>query len=528
VVSDESTLTAGPLDTLTGTAGLPLVPALTIVWHPHLDRIGQVAPLTNLLEADIAHLSRDQPIFLSPGANTGQALVHRGISHESILDIAFVRGTFELRRAQLRTEVEVDGESLSEPRRVSSEDLRRGLIITVARRFVLCLHSIRYPITRSPTLGLLGTSDGIEDVRRSLTGAADHDMPVLLRGESGTGKELAARALHDAGPRAKAPFVAVNMALLLRERAAAELFGYKKGAFTGATADLPGHFRAAQGGTIFLDEIGLTSVDVQPMLLRVLDDREVLPLGAPRPTKIDVRIVAATDAKLERAVAEGRFEPSLYNRLNNAFNIHLPPIRERREDIGILLLHFLKSEFRDAGALQRLQDPDPAVRPWLSARDVAAVARSSLPANARSLHGLARHLVGKAPAQAGVDTHAVVSDFLSREGLSTPSGGPASTGPEPVPFAPTQESADAAAKAQLIAALEKTNWNRLQAARALGVARSTFYLWLAKYPDVDRLVKIELADLLGELTACEGNVERLATKLGISPALLLRRLASKR
>ena len=521
-MADESTLTLGPLDTLTGQAGLPLVPALTIVWHPHLDRIGQIAPLTNLLEADVAHLSRDQPLFLSPGASTGEALAHRGISHESVLDLAFVRGAFELRRAQPRTEVEIDGQMLTEPRPVSSEDLHRGLIITVARRFVFCLHSVHFPITRSPTIGLLGTSDGIEDVRRSITRAADHDMPVLLRGESGTGKELAARALHDAGPRAGAPFVAVNMALLLRERAAAELFGHKKGAFTGATSDLPGHFRAASGGTIFLDEIGLTSVDVQPMLLRVLDDREVLPLGASRPTKIDVRIVAATDAKLEKAVAEGRFEPALYNRLNNALNISLPPMRERREDIGTILLHFLKAAFPDAGALQRIQDPAPTGRPWLSARDVAAIARSPLPANARSLQGLVRHLLGKAPPQAGTDTHAFVSDFLTRDGLSITTGAAVS---EARPSTPNQESAEL--KAQLMAALEKTNWNRLQAAKALGVARSTFYLWLAKYSDLEHLAKIDLPDLLGQLAACEGNIERLAIQLGTSPALLARRLAGK-
>ena len=197
---------------------------------------------------------------------------------------------------------------LTEPRRISSEDLRKGLIITVARRFVFCLHSVHFPITRSPTLGLLGTSDGIEDVRRSITRAADHDMPVLLRGESGTGKELAARALHDAGPRAgdrswRSTWLCCFGSAPLRSSSPQE------GRLHRGDRRPPGHFRAANGGTIFLDEIGLTSVDAQPMLLRVLDDREVLPLGASRPTKIDVRIVAATDAKLEKAVAEAHSRP---------------------------------------------------------------------------------------------------------------------------------------------------------------------------------------------------------------------------
>jgi transcriptional regulator with AAA-type ATPase domain len=113
--------------------------------------------------------------------------------------------------------------------------------------------------------------------------------------ESGTGKELAARALHEAGPRAKGPFVPVNMANLEAGQARAELFGHRKGAFTGATADVPGHFRSAAGGTIFLDEIGYLTSEVQPMLLRVLDDHEILPLGTSKPEKVDVRVVAATD-----------------------------------------------------------------------------------------------------------------------------------------------------------------------------------------------------------------------------------------
>ena len=367
MAADDSTLTVGPLDTLTGRGGLPSVPALTIVWHPHLDRIGQIAPLTNLLELDVAHVSRSEPIFFPPGADAGEPLSHRFISKNPILDVVFARGTFELRRVQ-SDQIEVDGQLLDGPRRVSPDDLQRGLIITLARRIVLCLHAVHFPITRSPTLGLIGTSDAIEDVRRAVTRLAPRDTPVLLRGERGSGKELAARALHSAGPRAKARFVAVNMARLDRERAAADLFGHKKGAFTGATADSPGHFRAAAGGTIFLDEIGYTTSEVQPMLLRVLDDREVQAVGDTEAVKVDARIVAATDARLEQAVLEHRFERPLYNRLKAAYVINLPPLRARPEDVGLLLLHLLKRELSDPSILQRLQDPDPKVRPWLSAR----------------------------------------------------------------------------------------------------------------------------------------------------------------
>src|ERR1700690_4406217 len=135
MAADDSTLTVGPLDTLTGRGGLPSVPALTIVRHPHLDRIGQIAPLTNLLELDVAHVSRSEPIFFLPGADTGEPLSHRFISKNPVLDVVFAQGIFELRRVQ-GDQVEVDGQPIDGTRRVSPDDLQRGLIITLARRIV--------------------------------------------------------------------------------------------------------------------------------------------------------------------------------------------------------------------------------------------------------------------------------------------------------------------------------------------------------------------------------------------------------
>ena len=518
--ADDSTLTVSPLDSLTGQAGLPTVPALTIVWHPHLDRIGQIAPLTNLIELDVAHVSRTEPIFLPPGADFGEALAHRFISKDPVLDVVFKSGSFELRRTQ-DDQVEVDGELLTGPRRVSAEDLRRGLIITLARRIVLCLHAVHFPISRSPTLGLLGTSDAIEDVRRSITRLAPKTTPVLLRGESGSGKELAARALHQAGGRSKGPFVAVNMGRLERNRAVADLFGHKKGSFTGATDDQPGYFRAAAGGTIFLDEIGYTTSDVQPMLLRVLDDQEVQPVGSSQTLKVDVRIVAATDAHLEKAVAEHRFERPLYNRLNNSFVISLPPLRARREDVGLLLLHLLKKEISDPNELQRLQEPDPKVRPWLSARDVAAVARSTLGANVRSLLGLARKLAETIGDGAAADTHSEVQRFLTSDAAAGAAQPTASLG-EPETPTPVQY-----AEEHVVAALERARWNRSKAAEILGVGRRTLYDWLDKFPQLRGVLSVAEPELRRQLSDFGGDVERLAAELGTSAALLNRRLSRK-
>jgi two-component system nitrogen regulation response regulator GlnG len=521
---DESTLTVGPLDTLTGSSSaLPAVPALTIIWHPDLDRVGQVAPMTALLESVVAHVNRDHPIFFPPGSSAGQSIDHKRMHRESVVDLVFARGKLELRPGGRGGEIEVDGRPFAEARRISAEDLRRGLILTLARRFVFCLHSIRFPISRSPTLGLLGPSDAIEDVRRSITRVAGKMTPVLLRGETGTGKELAARALHDAGPRPRGPFIAVNMGGLVRETAAADLFGYQKGAFTGATSDSLGHFREAAGGTICLDEIGLIPPNVQPTLLRVLEDHVVRPLGSSQARKVDVRIVAATDAKLEQAVADGRFEASLYHRLNSFFNIPITPLRERREDVGALLVHFLRSEFSDPAQLQRLHDPDPHSKPWLSARDVAAVALSSLSGNVRSITKLAGQLVTDAGDDPRGDTHAVISDFLAADNLLA-AGIPKSRATQKRTRTPDDEITED----RLLSALEKAGWNRARAATSLNVARNTFWRWLCKHPALRRLADMSFEELLRELESCAGDVDKLAAKLELPVSILSRRLAGRR
>jgi two-component system nitrogen regulation response regulator GlnG len=209
-------------------------------------------------------------------------------------------------------------------------------------------------MSRSQHLGLLGASDAIEEVRRAITRVPHDETLVLLRGETGTGKELAAKALHDSSDRSKGPFVPVNMGAVNSTLAASALFGHERGAFTGATEAQAGYFRAAHGGTLFLDEIGFMPYEVQPHLLRVIQDHMVQSLGSPRARKVDVRIIAATDLALEKAVNDGRFVSSLYSRLTNGVTINLPPLRERREDIGLLLVKLLSERFGSAAELQRI------------------------------------------------------------------------------------------------------------------------------------------------------------------------------
>jgi DNA-binding NtrC family response regulator len=164
---------------------------------------------------------------------------------------------------------------------------------------------------------------------------------VLITGETGTGKEVFARIIHDASARAAKPFVPFNCSAVPREMLDSQLFGYRKGSFTGAAMNFPGVIRNAAGGTIFLDEIGEVSPDLQPKLLRFLEEREIQPLGEPRPISVDVRVLAATNADLEQLVASGRFREDLYYRLN-VIRLHIPPLRERREEIPVLAQHFLR------------------------------------------------------------------------------------------------------------------------------------------------------------------------------------------
>jgi DNA-binding NtrC family response regulator len=179
---------------------------------------------------------------------------------------------------------------------------------------------------------------------------APSPITVLITGETGTGKELLARALHDASPRKEKPFIPFNCSAVARDMLDAQLFGYRRGAFTGAHDAFQGVIRAAAGGTLFLDEIGEITQEVQPKLLRFLESNEIHPLGEPKPIKVDVRIVAATNANLEQLVADGRFREDLFYRLN-VVRLDVPPLRDRREEIPLLVQHYLDRHGREAHKL---------------------------------------------------------------------------------------------------------------------------------------------------------------------------------
>ena len=240
--------------------------------------------------------------------------------------------------------------------------------------------------------GVVGVSSGFTSVAHRVRQAAETQVTVLFLGETGVGKERFAKLLHAVSDRANRPFVALNCAAMPDDLIEAELFGVVRGAYTGATASRPGKFDLANGGTIFLDEVGLLSLGAQAKLLRVLQERELEPVGGSGPVAVDVRVVAATNVELENAVAAKTFRADLYYRLN-VFPIRIPPLRERRDDIPALM-HFFLSKYQGVHKKRVSGFTDNALR---------ALRDYDFPGNVRELENMIERGVVLAPADKPVD-----------------------------------------------------------------------------------------------------------------------------
>jgi two-component system nitrogen regulation response regulator GlnG len=240
---------------------------------------------------------------------------------------------------------------------------------------------IQHPVTESKPTEIIGEAPAMQEVFRAIGRLSRSNITVLINGESGTGKELVARALHRHSPRSDQPFIALNTAAIPRDLLESELFGHERGAFTGATASRRGRFEQADGGTLFLDEIGDMPPECQTRLLRVLADGEFYRVGGQTPIKVDVRIIAATHQNLEERVKAGLFREDLFHRLN-VIRIHLPSLRERREDIPPLTRHFL------AQAAQELDMEPKILRPEVG----DYLSRLDWPGNVRQLENSCRWL----------------------------------------------------------------------------------------------------------------------------------------
>ena len=304
--------------------------------------------------------------------------------------------------------------------------------------------------------GLVGRSPAMLAVYKQIARAADTTAPVLIIGESGTGKELVARAVHAHSPRAARPFVAVNCGAIVETLLESELYGHVRGSFTGAVSDTKGIFEQGHLGTVFLDEIGETSPGLQVKLLRVLEESEVRPVGGHRTVRVDIRIVAATNTDIEKAVTEGRFRIDLYYRLG-VITIAMPPLRDRREDIPLLAERFLRN------ACSRAQR-----NVAISAPAMAALTTYDWPGNVRELENTVERLV--------VFSRGSVIDVADLP--VTLQGGPQDLKTGLFQDLP---SLDELERRYLRHVLEAVGGNRTRAAEVLGIDRRTLYRMAERY-----------------------------------------------
>jgi two-component system nitrogen regulation response regulator NtrX len=315
---------------------------------------------------------------------------------------------------------------------------------------------------------LVGVSEALRETQQAVTRIAPTNASVLITGESGTGKELVARAIHRNSPRSEKPFVKVNCAAIPEELIESELFGHVKGSFTGATKDQVGKFVRADGGTIFLDEVGDMSLKTQAKVLRVLQDGDVEPVGAARTVTVDVRVVAATNKELPEEIRDGRFREDLYFRLN-VVPLHLPPLRERREDIDPLALHFVDSFCRENNYRKKT----------FSEEALKQLAQLPWRGDVRELRNAVERLIIMTPDDTidAADLPAGLGLALGQEEAAAPHGSLAIE----YETATLQEFKDRAERAFLIMKLQANEWNIAATAKAIETPRSNLYKKLEAY-----------------------------------------------
>jgi len=304
----------------------------------------------------------------------------------------------------------------------------------------------------------VGNSPEIVKLKKMAERIARSDSTVLIEGESGTGKELVARAMHFSSPRSEEPFVTINCAALPENLLESELFGHVKGSFTGAIRDKEGLVKTADGGTFFLDEVGMTSPAIQAKLLRVLEEKEITPVGGTTPVKVDVRLIAATNADLEQEVKLGNFRADLYYRLH-VIPIVIPPLRERKDDIRLLSSCFVRKYCRKMQVKEKTI-ADEAMKRLISRK---------WPGNVRELENAIQHavLLSRGDQITAQDLPQKIKEETEPELVT-----------EAQPAVPALETIE---KAYIFWVLSQTGWQKSKAASILGIDSSTLYRKIEKY-----------------------------------------------
>ena len=481
--------------------------ALAIVAHPDLTRVGELSTIRDAVE-----VSRRAPWFERPGRIDALPLDVPHISRSPVLRI---EGDAQGARAHYvhdRAQVRCNGARLTGQRPFSTEELAAGVWLDIDGQVGLWLHTRPAGTPLEPTFGLVGISPAMLALREAIGRVGATDASVLIRGETGSGKELVAAALHATSPRSSAAMLSVNVGAIAPTVLGSALFGHQKGAFTGASSSRRGYFREADRGTLFLDEIGEASPDVQAALLRALESGEVLPIGADRPERVDVRVLAATDAPLEEAVAEGRFRAPLLHRLAQ-LTIDVPPLRARRVDIGVLFAHFVRTEAERHGVRWQRDPREPA---WLPTALVERVMAHDWPGNVRELRNAARTAVGSSAGNTELTLPPLVRASPPPNGATEvralPSAAPAKRAIAEIPLE------------ALMDALAAHAYRPEPAAEQLGISKSSMYELMKRHPEVPVSGTLDAATIEAAVREASGDLARAALALRVPKRGLMHRM----
>ncbi len=468
--------------------------ALVVLWHHDRNMVGRFSPFPTDA-AEVVHVSRLYPDFHNQEKTGAMPLSDPHVSRSPITIERLKPKEFRISPANSRMTVQVNGKRIKEALDVVSKDQGGIIFITLSNHVVLGICDLPVVQLAGPHNSLLGISCEINRCRKLISRFASTDLPVMLMGETGTGKELAAHDLHANSGRDSGPLVTINMAAIPQELAVTELFGNKKGAFTGSTQDRRGFFQKAEKGTLFCDEIGDTPPLVQPMLLRALETGTIQVLGQDTGTPINVRFIAATDRPVDLDVEGYRFSKPLYHRLSAA-HIKMPALRERKVDIPLLILHFL-----DQSAVAR-----GFHHTQIDASQITGLLSYSWPGNVRELKNAVNAIM------LGEDPNL----------LDEPSTSPSSrTASKDQYRAPSSVAND-----ELIAALNKADWLIKPAAESLSISRTSCYDLIKKCPTIRSVEDIPLKEMRQVMARHPGDLAAWSAALQVPQEALRKHVRS--
>lgn len=476
--------------------------SLGIIWHKDVGRIGGIAPL-KFDHANTMELSRLTPLFQNLEGGANSPLLDQHLSRSPVVIQRLKNREFKFTLPPKQQLVRINGKLVKDSATVSLDDLDGSIVIVIANSVVLALFESSI-LSRNNMLrenfGLLGVSKEISFIREMTTRVSKLNAPILIRGETGTGKELVAKAIHQQSPRSNKPMTSVNMAAMIPNLAVAELFGTKKGAFTGASEDRPGLFEQANDGILFLDEIGDTPRDVQPMLLRILEDGELRRLGDEKVRKVNVQIIAATDRSLINPGETSAFNQPLLQRLSGIV-LEIPPLKNRRIDIGILIKYFLNIENNKGNNFDCSN---------ISVSTIEALSIYDWPGNIRELRNVLQNI-------------ALGQPFLKCTGKNENPKNKSKKETEVLSIHKYRNQNEVSEE-EVIAALDEVGWVIKPAAEKLGVSRTALYDLMEKSNKISVAEDIPADIIKDTIKNIPGGIESWAKHLKVGREALNKRI----